>query len=644
MAHILTERVADTTSTTGTGALSLDGADLRGFQNFDDVCANGDTIYYSIAHRTLDQWEVGLGTFGAGANTLTRTSVLSSSNSGSAVNFSSGAKDIVGSVPASALSTIITGNADTVTWANEASDTTCFIGFATAASGSLAPKTNTNMTFNSLTGVATFASTVLTTTDINGGTVDGVTIGGSSAGAITGTTITATTSLRPSANDGAALGASGTAFSDLFLASGGVINWAAANAALTHSSGRLRLGPGAFVVDNDNVFAGVSAPDVADDLLTVNEGNVSVGVASYGGGGVHGGFRGYKAGGTAASPTATQAGDILCFLGGKGYQTATSAWSTGSVAYVALYAKENFTNTAQGTYLTLETTPIGSATRAEIVRVDSTGFTGFGETSPTARVHATYAGTVQFRGINTDTSGASSGGFISLYENDGAAMSSGDRLGGVLIGGATDTSNSLNNSVAIVGFATETWSGSTASADLAFELTPTGTLTRSERMRLTSPGNLKVGGTAARGTTEGTHQLALFNGTAPAGTLSNGFSFYSSSGAAWVMDATGVPIKLSGSAPVTKTGDWTQGADEHYAISNRAATNTVTLPTASSFTGRKIYLKTIQAQTVVSASANVVPSTSATAGTAILPATDGAWALLVSDGTNWIIMAANPLV
>jgi hypothetical protein len=107
MAHILTERVADTTSTTGTGALSLDGADLRGFQNFDDVCANGDTIYYSIAHRTLDQWEVGLGTFGAGANTLTRTSVLSSSNSGSAVNFSSGAKDIVGSVPASVLSTIL---------------------------------------------------------------------------------------------------------------------------------------------------------------------------------------------------------------------------------------------------------------------------------------------------------------------------------------------------------------------------------------------------------------------------------------------------------------------------------------------------------------------------------------------------------
>ena len=87
----------------------------------------------------------------------------------------------------------ITGNAGTITWANEATDTSCFIGFATAVSGSLAPKTNANMTFDSSTGIATFASTVLTTTDINGGTIDGAVIGGSSAAAITGTTVVATT-------------------------------------------------------------------------------------------------------------------------------------------------------------------------------------------------------------------------------------------------------------------------------------------------------------------------------------------------------------------------------------------------------------------------------------------------------------------
>ena len=92
----------------------------------------------------------------------------------------------------------LTGNADTITWANEASDTTCFIGFATAASGSLAPKTNTNMTFNSSTGVATFASTVLTTTDINGGTIDGTSIGASSTSTGAFTTLSASSTLTAS--------------------------------------------------------------------------------------------------------------------------------------------------------------------------------------------------------------------------------------------------------------------------------------------------------------------------------------------------------------------------------------------------------------------------------------------------------------
>jgi hypothetical protein len=106
-----------------------------------------------------------------------------------------------GALTATSFVGSFTGNADTVTWADEASDTTCFIGFATAASGSLAPKTNTNMTFNSSTGVATFASTVLTTTDINGGTLDGTIIGGSSAAAGSFTTITASSNISITSSD-----------------------------------------------------------------------------------------------------------------------------------------------------------------------------------------------------------------------------------------------------------------------------------------------------------------------------------------------------------------------------------------------------------------------------------------------------------
>jgi hypothetical protein len=90
--------------------------------------------------------------------------------------------------------------------ADEAADTTCFLAFFTGATGELGPKTNTNLTFNASTGVLTSASAVLTTADINGGTVDGVTIGGASAGAATFTTATV-------GNTGLVVGAS-TPFSD----------------------------------------------------------------------------------------------------------------------------------------------------------------------------------------------------------------------------------------------------------------------------------------------------------------------------------------------------------------------------------------------------------------------------------------------
>lgn len=91
-------------------------------------------------------------------------------------------------------------------------------------------------------------------------------------------------------------------------------------------------------------------------------------------------------------------------------------------------------------------------------------------------------------------------------------------------------------------------------------------------------------------------------------------------------------------APVTKTSSFTLADTESWIICNGAGTITVTLPTASSWTGREVMIKTIAAQAVNSTSSNVAPIGSATAGTAILAATSGSWATLVSDGTNWIIM------
>ena len=98
---------------------------------------------------------------------------------------------------------------------------------------------------------------------------------------------------------------------------------------------------------------------------------------------------------------------------------------------------------------------------------------------------------------------------------------------------------------------------------------------------------------------------------------------------------------VSRGAPVTKTGNFSVGNSENWIICNGTASITVTLPTASSWIGREIMIKTVAAFTVVSLTSNVVPIGGTSAGTAILAATAGKWATLVSDGTNWVVMQSN---
>jgi hypothetical protein len=96
-------------------------------------------------------------------------------------------------------------------------------------------------------------------------------------------------------------------------------------------------------------------------------------------------------------------------------------------------------------------------------------------------------------------------------------------------------------------------------------------------------------------------------------------------------------------APVTKTANFTVANGEIWYINNKTgSTCTVTLPAASSWSGRQLSFKNMQAQTLVSASSNVVPIDSTSAGTAILLGVVGNWATMVSDGTNWVIMQSAP--
>jgi hypothetical protein len=98
MALIVADRVQETSTTTGTGDFTLAGA-VVGYQTFSSVLSTADTTYYTIADQGGANWEVGLGTF-TSPSTLARTTILSSSNAGSAVNFTAGTKNVFITYPA----------------------------------------------------------------------------------------------------------------------------------------------------------------------------------------------------------------------------------------------------------------------------------------------------------------------------------------------------------------------------------------------------------------------------------------------------------------------------------------------------------------------------------------------------------------
>jgi len=102
MALVINDRVKQNSTTTGTGAFTVAGT-LVGFDTFADGIGGSNTTYYAIVNVGADpsEWEVGLGTLNAGATVITRTEVITSSNSDALVNFTGGTKDVCCILPAS---------------------------------------------------------------------------------------------------------------------------------------------------------------------------------------------------------------------------------------------------------------------------------------------------------------------------------------------------------------------------------------------------------------------------------------------------------------------------------------------------------------------------------------------------------------
>ena len=154
-------------------------------------------------------------------------------------------------------------------------------------------------------------------------------------------------------------------------------------------------------------------------------------------------YTGRMARGTSASPTATQSGDSLVQLGGRGY--GATAFGTQSTGVIEFNAAENFTDAAQGTHISFFTTALGSTTRAEVFQIGPIGQLGVGGTSyGTANQILTSGGTNAAAswqsGINVTTLDAS--GAVNMTTATGNISIGGSQTSGTLsLGGAAQTGN-----------------------------------------------------------------------------------------------------------------------------------------------------------------------------------------------------------
>jgi hypothetical protein len=164
MALVINNRVRETTATTGTGAQTLAGA-VDGFQTFAAGIGNSNTTYYAISLNTENEWEVGLGTLNGDSSTLTRTTVLESSNSDSAVDFSAGSKEVFCTLPSEKAVYLDASGNPVGAISNVVEDTTPQLGgdldvngnaIVSASDGAIAINANgtgtVTMTTNSVTG------------------------------------------------------------------------------------------------------------------------------------------------------------------------------------------------------------------------------------------------------------------------------------------------------------------------------------------------------------------------------------------------------------------------------------------------------------------------------------------------------------
>jgi hypothetical protein len=396
MPLVVADRVRETTTTTGTGTVTLAGA-VNGYQSFSAI-GNGNTTYYTI--NAGSQWEVGIGTYTGAGPSLSRDTVLESSNSGSLVDFAAGPKDVFVTYPAEKsisdgyglLPVANGGTGATTLTANGVllgNGTSAISATAVGATGQvLVGNTGAAPTWSTLSGIGV--------TSFAGGTT-GLTPASATTGAIT---LAGTLAVANGGTGATTLSAgylvkgNGTS-----AASASVVYDDGTNVGIGTSAnygGRLNLVPAA----TPTTFAGGNTFQIGEATGNTNY-RLQLGYINHATAGYIGSVQAYT--GVTGSPTVANL--TLQGVGGNvGVGTAVPAEKldvagnlqvTGGSAKLILYSNQTIAsvNTAGSAYTDMLLDGLnlvfrtGSGSASERMRIDSAGFVGIGTSSPSTLLH-----------------------------------------------------------------------------------------------------------------------------------------------------------------------------------------------------------------------------------------------------------------